>query len=290
MIHEYYKELQNNQNIRENLSLLRSECKDPQARETLLSLVGDGALLTGLLESDEPKVRKNAALLLGSLGLLQTAGSLFHAYEREQTLFVRSAYLTALSGMEVSPYLEALKEHRDALLAREIPENEKKHVNEELRELERIITAAEGITRHTFVGFTEPQDFLLATNREQRGVTLEEVKAVSASVRRSEKLHPLGVLVHAKDVRPFASIRTYRELLFPVRTAQPVPEDALGGGLGFQSAGAPYTGAPGDDAVLFQTGNKEPHAVRQKEHVCQTVFRGAGAAVRQDACECTVGL
>ena len=49
MIHEYYKELQNNQNIRENLSLLRSECKDPQARETLLSLVGDGALLTGLL-------------------------------------------------------------------------------------------------------------------------------------------------------------------------------------------------------------------------------------------------
>lgn len=101
-------------------------------------------------------------------------------------------------------------------------------MNEELRELERIITAAEGITRHTFVGFTEPQDFLLATNREQRGVTLEEVKAVSASVRRSEKLHPLGVLVHAKDVRPFASIRTYRELLFPVRTAQPVPEDALG--------------------------------------------------------------
>ena len=135
MIHEYYKELQNNQNIRENLSLLRSECKDPQARETLLSLVGDGALLTGLLESDEPKVRKNAALLLGSLGLLQTAGSLFHAYEREQTLFVRSAYLTALSGMEVSPYLEALKEHRDALLARHSPENEKKHVNEELREL-----------------------------------------------------------------------------------------------------------------------------------------------------------
>ena len=59
-------------------------------------------------------------------------------------------------------------------------------------------------------------------------MTLEEVKAVSASVRRSEKLHPLGVLVHAKDVRPFASIRTYRELLFPVRTAQPVPEDALG--------------------------------------------------------------
>ena len=148
-------------------------------------------------------------------------------HTREQTLFVRSAYLTALSGMEVSPYLEALKEHRGCTFGAGDSENEKKHVNEELRELERIITAAEGITRHTFVGFTEPQDFLLATNREQRSVTLEEVKAVSASVRRSEKLHPLGVLVHAKDVRPFASIRTYRELLFGAH-GQPVPEDALG--------------------------------------------------------------
>ncbi|MFQ8777869.1 MAG: hypothetical protein ACLR78_11125 [Roseburia sp.] len=82
MIHEYYKELQNNQNIRENLSLLRSECKDPQARETLLSLVGDGALLTGLLESDEPKVRKNAALLLGSLGLYRRQ-VLFFMHTRE---------------------------------------------------------------------------------------------------------------------------------------------------------------------------------------------------------------
>ena len=89
MIHEYYKEIQNNQNIRENLSLLRSECKNPQARETLLSLAGDGALLAGLLESDEPKVRKNAALLLGSLGLMRTAGSLFQAYEREQTRISR---------------------------------------------------------------------------------------------------------------------------------------------------------------------------------------------------------
>lgn len=82
MIHEYYKELQNNQNIRENLSLLRSECKDPQARETLLSLVGDGALLTGLLESDEPKVRKNAALLLEVSGFYRRQ-VLFFMHTRE---------------------------------------------------------------------------------------------------------------------------------------------------------------------------------------------------------------
>ena len=178
-------------------------------------------------------------------------------------------------------------------MAREIPENEKKHVNEELRELERIITAAEGITRHTFVGFTEPQDFLLATNREQRSVTLEEVKAVSASVRRSEKLHPLGVLVHAKDVRPFASIRTYRELLFPVRTAQPVPEDALGAAEAVWDSNLRelLTQAHRETTPFyFRLEIKSHMPLDKKEHVCQTVFRGAGATVRQDACECTVGL
>lgn len=82
MIHEYYKELQNNQNIRENLSLLRSECKDPQARETLLSLVGDGALLTGLLESDEPKVRKMRRFCLEVSGFYRRQ-VLFFMHTRE---------------------------------------------------------------------------------------------------------------------------------------------------------------------------------------------------------------
>lgn len=217
MLEKSYDELKQNINTRENLSLLRGQIKEEEARTRLLNLVGDGSFLTVLLEHEEPKVRKNAALLIGDLGLETAVSSLFCAYERETVLFVKSSYLTALGKLDASDYLDALKAHRDKLAAMDVPENEKKHISGELRELEKIITGIEGIKHHTFVGFAKAHDILLATNKEQRGVTMAEAEELSAEVRRSVSLHPLGVLVHTKDVKAFTKLRSYRELLFPIR-------------------------------------------------------------------------
>ena len=90
MIEKCYEELIRKVKLRENLSLLKSEIKDPAEKEKLLALVGDGALLLDLLKEEEPKVRKNAALLLGDLGLQQAVEPLWNAYEWEATLFVKS--------------------------------------------------------------------------------------------------------------------------------------------------------------------------------------------------------
>lgn len=225
MLEKAYEELKQNNNIRENLSLLRGQIKDEKMRTQLCHIVGDGSVLESLLEHEEPKVRKNAALLIGDLGLVQAVSSLFSAYEKETTLFVRSSYLTALLKLDASEYLDAFKARRDTLVAIDVPENEKKHIGEELRELDKLITGIEGISRHTFTGFAQARDILLATNREQRSVTMAEVGEVSVTVRRSVKEHPLGVLVHTKDVKPFTKLRTYREMLFPIRaklSADPV--------------------------------------------------------------------
>lgn len=217
MLEKYYEEIRQNINVRENLSLLRGQIKEKEARTRLLNLVGDGSFLLALLQHEEPKVRKNAALLIGDLGLQEAVGSLFCAYKREATLFVRSSYLNALGRLDASEYLVELKGARDALAAAEVPENERKHRAEELRELEKIITGIEGIRRHTFTGFEKAQDILLATNKEQRGVTMAEVAELSAEIQRSTALHPLGVLVHTKWVKPFTRLRTYREMLFPLK-------------------------------------------------------------------------
>ena len=83
MLEKYYEEIKQNVNVRENLSLLRGLVKEEEARTRLLNLVGDGSFLVALLEHEEPKVRKNAALLLGDLGLQAAAGALFCAYEKE---------------------------------------------------------------------------------------------------------------------------------------------------------------------------------------------------------------
>lgn len=220
MLERYYDELKQNINIRENLSLIRKEVKSKEAMDAFLALVGEGELLLELLKCEEPKVRKNVALLLGDLQMQQAASSLFDAYVNETTLFVKSSYLMALGRMDASEYLQAFKERKDALLGKEVPENEKKHTLEELRELEKLITGIEGITRHTFCGLCESCDILLATNREQRAVTVNEVGELSATVRRSVSTHPLGVLVHTKELIPFTKLRTYRELLFPIKAKQ----------------------------------------------------------------------
>lgn len=216
MLENYYEELKQNKNVRENLSLLRNEGKNPKEKERLSQLIGDGFFLMGLLEHEEPKVRKNAALLIGDLELTQAVGSLLRAYEKETTLFVKSAYLAALGKLEVSDHLEIFQTRLRELTASEPAENEKKHVEEEIRELEKIVTGIVGIKRHKFTGFAKPHELLLATNREQRNVTMAKVTELSADIRRKAELHPLGVLVHTKEVQPFTRLRTYRELLFPV--------------------------------------------------------------------------
>lgn len=225
MVEQYYSELQKKQNIRENLSLLKNEIKNPIEKEKLLELVGDGAFLTEFLKEAEPKVRKNAALLLGDLGIGQAAEQLFAAYQSENTLFVRSSYLTALGKLDAAQYLEPLKQRLAELTATEPAENEKKHIREEIRELEKIITGIEGITRHTWRGFETEHDFVLTTNRELRNVTAAEVGELPITVRRKVAQHPLGVLVRTKDWKPFTRLRTYREMLFPLAPKTKIEND-----------------------------------------------------------------
>jgi len=216
MLERSCEKLQRKENLRETLQLLRNEAKDGQKAEELRGLLGDGSLLTELLQEEEPKVRKNAALLLGDLKMQQAAGALWEAYQKEMTLFVKSSYLAALGKLEVPDLTEAFKERMETL-SRLVPaENEKKHVNEEIRELSKILTRIEGVKKHTFRGFQNPHELVLTTNHNSRNVTAGEAAELSAAVRRTVKPHPLGVLVYTKELLPFAKLRTYRELLFPI--------------------------------------------------------------------------
>lgn len=218
MVEKYYKELKQNCNLRENLSVLRGAIKEPLQKKKLLDLVGDDTLLVELLAAQDPKVRKNAALLLGDLELQQAAGALLEAYNSETTLFVKSAYLSALANLDVAEHLDFFKARLAELTARTPEENEKKHIREEIRELDQIILAIEGVKKHTFTEFEKEHEIILTTNREQRNVTMEELQNVPADVIRGASLHPLGVSVRAKKLRPYTNLRTYREILLPIYT------------------------------------------------------------------------
>lgn len=224
MIKELYDKLVCGENQRETLSKLRSLIKADEALAELKKLTGNGEVIIALLHHEDAKTRKNAALLLGDLQLQGALEALKEAYEKETTLFVKSSYLTALSKLDIVDLLDFFKQKKAELLAKEVVEEEKKHIGEEIHELNAMITAIEGIPRHTFKGFEKPHTLLLSTNREQREVTLQEVSELPVTVQRRAKLHPLGVQVFTQDVLPFTKLRSYRELLFPILVDETVSE------------------------------------------------------------------
>lgn len=229
MLEKYYEDLRKRENLREALQSLRGQAKDSLRRQELAAMAGDGTLLIGLLSEEDPKVRKNAALLIGDLALSQAAEPLLTAYYRETTLFVKSAYLTALGKLDVSRYLDSFRTRMKELSEMTPAEDEKKHISEEIRELGKIITKIEGTQKHVFTGFQKPRVVVLATGHDRRDVTLREVEGLPARTIKKAAAHPLGVIVSAVELKPLLDLRTYRELLFPLHTRQPVtrvPEQA----------------------------------------------------------------
>lgn len=224
MIKNLFQTLLKGENQRETLSKLRSMIKEASCLDELKELVGDGRVLIDLLECEDAKTRKNVALLLGDLQLQGALETLKNAYVKEQTLFVKSAYLTALSKLDITELLDFFKARKEELLAAEVAEDEQKHIGEELHVLNSMIVSVEGIKKHTFTGFEKSHKLLLTTNREQREVTLAEVAELSPTIKRSAELHPLGVEVYTKEVTPFTKLRSYRELLFPIMREQRLSE------------------------------------------------------------------
>ena len=144
-------DLVQNIDVRANLSGLRQEIKENENRIWLQNRIEeDVAFWTSFLSSDDAKTRKNIALLLGDVKCQKAMNQIFEAYNKETTLFVKSAYLTALLELEVESILPELKQRMEELENEEITEENRKHIEEEKRELRKILIRQEGIKKHKF--------------------------------------------------------------------------------------------------------------------------------------------
>lgn len=211
MIGEILGNLRNGDTVRGSLSALRQEIKDAAGKETLLSLLENEQELYGYLASEDGKTRKNAALLIGDLGLVQAEDALVQAYKEETQMFVKAAYLKALAKIGVSSHLGELAQRYEELENYEAKPEEKKHIQEELKALEEILRKEGKDKPHTFTGYDREQNIILTTNPKYREITAEQIRKPAQIV-----LHPLGVRVVTEHLRDILKIRTFRELLFPV--------------------------------------------------------------------------
>lgn len=221
-----WNQLRENQEVRQALAALRVRGKEAAALEELRVLYREEpSVLLRALTLEDAKTRKNAALLLGDLGEASAAEALFTAYEKEEKRFVKSAYLKALEQCGCRTYLASLKERREVLLREErTPENEK-HIREELEALNAVIYKEEPHKKHAFTGWETFVDVILTTQKDFQEVTRAQVLEAETSVLKA------GVKVKRGKLKDLISIRTFREILFPLNLKEEVKRESAGEAL-----------------------------------------------------------
>ncbi len=216
------EELGKKENLRSNLSALRQQIKDESQKEELVQLLqGKESLITECLEHEDAKTRKNAALLLGDIVCQNAMDALYAAYVAEETLFVRASYLESLSKMDCKDKLPEIKMYLEELLKKEVEPENKKHMDEEIRALRKIIIQYEGITRHTLDVDGKQVSVILFTNRTQRETVRRTIDCGTATI------HPLGVKVETSQLHKLLELRTYRDIVFPLPTEEFLPANPV---------------------------------------------------------------
>lgn len=213
-----YESLKQGMEVRKNLIELKQMLKEESALETYLSMTEDDELIASFLADEDAKTRKNAALVLGLVQSQESMEKLWEAYRTETQLFVKSAYLSAMQKLDCRAYEKQLKDRYQELLAFQPAEDERKHIQEELKELRRIVIQFDGgITKHKFIGYDKPQDFILTTLKNYQDTTSVQIETGAT------RMIPMGVQVARGNIREAMRIRTYRELLFTLRCDKNLP-------------------------------------------------------------------
>lgn len=237
MMKQLISKIERQENVRQSLSTLRSMIKDEDQKElfyTILTTQPD--LFLSTLTSEDAKTRKNAALLIGDLGDLLSSSqipsdkqlcetftaTLFQSYDRETTLFVKSAYLEALKEYDYTGLLPQLKERLAALSSMELAEDNRKHITEEIHVLTDMIVSREGIVKHAFTGFHKENECIFLTNRLHRDLVEGQLAALTTT---PFKPFPAGVRLVTRQLDELLPVRTYQEVLFLVPGMTTLPSD-----------------------------------------------------------------
>ncbi len=245
MIRDTYENILKEQEVRKNLIELRKELKEDNNKTAFLyCLAGDYSVLYSLLEAEDAKIRKNVALIMGELAISEFMDKLYAAYQKEEKLFVKSDYLTALRHFDYHSLLEAFKERLEFLTSNTFEEATLKHIREEMRILTDMLIVMEKPSMHLFSGYEEMSELILLTNRDHKNVTLGQIKSGVA------KEFNAGVAVRTRELCEILHIRTYSDLLFrfigvavvegnPIAAASAIYEGDLLNFLNVRHAGNP---------------------------------------------------
>lgn len=207
MLETYFRDLTEEGKTRKALIELRKALKEESQSLTADQLAQVRAQLT----HEDPKVRKNAALILGEQCDQESLDALTSAYEGEDTLFVRADYLEAISHLQYREHLGRYKNRMAELMAQKPDESSQKHRNAEIRALRALILQVEKPKAHRFAGWKTKSDIILTVTPGLEELTKDQLPE---DVRESAKVFKGGVEIITEDLEQIRGIRTVRGILF----------------------------------------------------------------------------
>lgn len=228
MVQKIWEEILDKKEVRQNLSKLRELIKDNKNKMICKKLIQEKELiLENLLESEDAKTRKNAALLIGDLQMDSLQMALWRAYEKEETLFVRSSYLIAMQKLDMTAFLKPIKARLEELSKMQMDESNRKHIREEMQELKKLVISIEGIKKHKFIGWQKESEIILLANRRHLDVVLEEIKQLPDVLTADAKLMNAGIRLKTAALEQLMEVRTWQEMLFLVNGIKTCEKDPV---------------------------------------------------------------
>ena len=197
------------------LSFLVREGKTKAGREVTCQKLSDKALAE-LAGSGDPKVRKNAARLIGVTERKTLDQVLADTLRRESVRMVRPSQILALGALQTEAARKVLETYRVQAAA---DESEAKHVKEETEALRKARAAFVQTITHRFTGLK-----LLAYSKVrcrlgcERGFETALAEEVQARKAADEivKIAPGSVTVEGTDWERLQQVRSFREVLMPL--------------------------------------------------------------------------
>lgn len=208
---DFVSQILNDENIRQSLIELKknfnqeSSCYHNEELKDKLKI---------LLNHEDPKVRKNAAFLLGYYE--DCIPLLINAYFQEKTEYVKESYLKAFLNHDCHMYLKELKMIQKKLIATH--DVSTKHIQAQLKIINPLILQY-GYKKKKVVKLKhEPVDVILTTLPYYQFVIFEHVLSL--------RYKPLsqGVLVRTESLYDLQSIRVYKDMIFPIGLSH-LPKD-----------------------------------------------------------------
>lgn len=215
-----YESLVKNENVRESLVQLKQRLKDQKEKTRFETISGKQYdFLMKLLIDEDPKVRKHVAGVLGELKCQEALDVLWDAYESENTRFVKADYVKAMARLDCKKYLREFRQKLQELTDYHPKEEEKKHVQTEIKEVQQLLLDQDKVIKHVFKGYYVPNEVILTTLPIFRTITANQIKNAPVTMVGA------GVKTKTADLDSIMKIRTFKELLFVLHGVKPLEPD-----------------------------------------------------------------